>query len=34
MACQKYFFQILSQEEAQIVNLKNVDLDFPQKTAP
>ena len=27
-ACQKYFLQILSQKNAQIVNLKNPDLDL------
>ena len=27
-ACQKYYFQILSQKNAQIVNLKNPDLDL------
>ena len=33
-ACQKYFFQILSQKNAQIVNLKNPDLDLIQRIHP
>ena len=28
IACQKYFFQILSQKNAEVVNLKNPDLDL------
>ena len=33
-ACQKYFFQILSQKNAQIVNLKNPDLDLIWRIHP
>ena len=33
-ACQEYFFQILSQKNAQIVNLQNSDLDFNPKNPP
>ena len=33
-ACQKYFFQILSQKNAQIVNLKNPDLDLIRRIPP
>ena len=33
-ACQKYFFKILSPKKAQIVNLKNPDLDLIQRIHP
>ena len=33
-ACQKYFFQILSQKDAQIVNLENSDLDLIRRIRP
>ena len=33
-AGQKYFFQILSQKNAQIVNLKNPDFDFIRRIHP
>ena len=33
-ACQKYFFQILSQKDAQIVNLENPDLDLIRRIRP
>ena len=33
-ACQKYFFPILSQNNAQIVNLKNPDLDLIRRIHP
>ena len=33
-ACQKYFFQILFQKNAQIVNLKTPDLDLIQRIHP
>ena len=32
--CQKYFFQILSQKNAQIVNLKNPDLNLIRRIHP
>ena len=32
--CQKYFLQILSQKNAQIVNLKNPDLDLIRRINP
>ena len=33
-ACQNYFFQILSQKNAQIVNLKNPDVDLIRRIHP
>ena len=33
-ACQKYFFQILSQKNAQFVNLKKPDLDLIRRIHP
>ena len=33
-ACQKYFFQILSQKNAQIVNLENSDLNLIRRIHP
>ena len=33
-ACQKYFFQILSQKNAQIVNLKNPDMYLIRRIHP
>ena len=33
-ACQKYFFQILSQKNVQIVNLKNPDFDLIRRIHP
>ena len=33
-ACQKYFFQILSQKNTQILNLKNPDLDLIRRIHP
>ena len=33
-ACQKYFFQILSPQNAQILNLKTLDLDLIRRIQP